>query len=165
MSGSHTKLGTISYGTALTGVAAYLTSATERFDTFGPGFKKGFSVTTVEMEGVEVDVVSLHLDPLLGVRRKNQVDQLVDRFEESDRPLIIMGDFNAEWGEGKPATRLADGLGLAAYRPGDDLPTFKGKRRLDWILISEDALEFEDYRTLPDELSDHQPVVADIVLM
>jgi hypothetical protein len=33
--------------------------------------------------------------------------------------------------------------------------------RLDWILVS-DELEFGGYRTLPDQLSDHLGVVAEI---
>jgi hypothetical protein len=39
---------------------------------------------------------------------------------------------------------------------------FRG-RRLDWILISPE-LEFVDYRTLPETLSDHQAVVATLRL-
>ena len=74
-----------------------------------------------------------------------------------------MGDFNAQWGDGKPATRLAEALGLKAYEPDEAHPTFND-RRLDWILVSEDMLDFDDYRTLPHELSDHKGVVTDVVL-
>jgi endonuclease/exonuclease/phosphatase family metal-dependent hydrolase len=51
--------------------------------------------------------------------------------------------------------------GLQAYRPEAlDLGTY-GSRRLDWILISAD-LEFNSYKVLPDVVSDHRGVVAEI---
>lgn len=164
VSGAHARLGTLEYGTALAGRSPLPASETYGFDTFGPGFKKGYSLSTIDMAGQEVDVVSLHLDPLLGLRRKQQVDQVAEHLAERERPVIVMGDFNTEWGEKKAVKRLADELGLLAFEPdASDLDTF-GKRRLDWILVSEDDFEFEDYRTLPYEVSDHRGVVADIAL-
>lgn len=161
VSGAQTRLGTLKYGTAIAGHAQLGESETFGFDTFGPGFKKGYTLSSIALDGRDVDVVSLHLDPLLGTRRKHQVDQIVDYLAERDRPVIVMGDFNSPWGAKKAPTRLARELGLRVYREqADDLPTF-GKRRLDWIMVSDD-LQFEDYRTLPYEVSDHHGVVADI---
>ena len=57
---------------------------------------------------------------------------------------------------------LVDGeLNLRAYAPeAKGLNTFPlFNRRLDWILISPE-LDFVDYRTLSDVVSDHRPVVA-----
>ena len=48
-----------------------------------------------------------------------------------------------------------------SYRPeSPDFNTYKNKR-LDWILITND-LEFVNYQVLPETLSDHAMVIADI---
>jgi hypothetical protein len=56
---------------------------------------------------------------------------------------------------------------LTGYRPEDDsLGTYgegDNSKRLDWVLISK-PLVFARYEVLPDVLSDHRAVVADIVL-
>ncbi len=77
-----------------------------------------------------------------------------------------MGDMNAPWRKGGAVERLALGLGLSAHRPNDGEPTYplgpKG-RRLDWILVSPD-LEFLRYAVLPDRVSDHLAVAAELRL-
>jgi endonuclease/exonuclease/phosphatase family metal-dependent hydrolase len=51
---------------------------------------------------------------------------------------------------------------LRAYRPAaQELGTYKGTKRLDWILISQE-LSFVDYTVLPDVVSDHLAVLATI---
>ena len=51
------------------------------------------------------------------------------------------------------------------YKPKDNTqPTFPGnKKRLDWILISS-HWNFENHRTLPDQVSDHLAVIAEVSL-
>ena len=60
-------------------------------------------------------------------------------------------------------TDLARRCRLQTYRPlAEDLGTYrKSERRLDWILIS-DELEFMNYTVLPDVVSDHYAVVAEV---
>jgi endonuclease/exonuclease/phosphatase family metal-dependent hydrolase len=60
--------------------------------------------------------------------------------------------------------RLADELDLHAYEPDKEgMGTYGGRdgKRLDWILISRE-LEFINYRLLPDIVSDHLAVYAEI---
>jgi endonuclease/exonuclease/phosphatase family metal-dependent hydrolase len=58
--------------------------------------------------------------------------------------------------------QLANAIGLRAFRPTtQELRTYKGAKRLDWILIS-DELKFIDYAVLPNIVSDHLAVVAKI---
>lgn len=128
---------------------------------------KGFVAATVAaaaLGGRELDVVSLHLDFLAERIRRRQLDQLVDRFRGSARPLVVSGDFNCEWSERRRSlARLGRELRL---RPADvvahaTFPSWRPLVRLDWILVSEE-LEFAAYRTLPDRLSDHLGVVGEI---
>jgi endonuclease/exonuclease/phosphatase family metal-dependent hydrolase len=77
-----------------------------------------------------------------------------------------MGDFNTDWQEQHSALRMIVGeLGLKAYRPEEPgLETFPplGKR-LDWILVSP-PLEFTSYTVLPDKVSDHLGVIAQVAI-
>jgi len=130
---------------------------------------KGFVAATITPQvfgGVAIDVVSIHLDFLAERIRRRQVDQLIERFAGSRRPLIVLGDFNCEWGERRRCfERLGAELGLRPVERGGS-PTFPAWRplvRLDWILVSP-GLAFSRYRTLADRLSDHLSVLAEIQL-
>ncbi len=130
---------------------------------------KGFvaaTVTPAALGGAAVDVVSIHLDFLAERVRRRQIEQLVDRFTGSGRPLVVLGDFNCELGERRRSfDLLAHELRLRPFERGG-APTFPSWRplvRLDWILVSPE-LEFARYRTLEDRLSDHLGVVAELRL-
>lgn len=144
---------------------------------FGTSWRdtKGFVLATVPVpawNGLEIDVVSLHLEPFNPVIRRTQVRQLTDALAERNgdggrrRPLVVLGDFNCSWSdEARQLRPMARELGLRAYQPHRRAPTYPSRRpwrRLDWILVSGD-LEFAAYRTLPNPVSDHLGVVADLV--
>ena len=77
-----------------------------------------------------------------------------------------MGDLNSEWQlQNSSVQFLSQELALSAYSPErTDLDTFPAfGERLDWILISPE-LQFRSYRVLPDVVSDHRGVVAELVL-
>jgi endonuclease/exonuclease/phosphatase family metal-dependent hydrolase len=82
------------------------------------------------------------------------------------RPMVVMGDFNADWSEENNSVQLiADELGLSAYRPqaqGQGTFASNGKR-LDWVLISP-GLEFREYQVVSDAVSDHRGVIAELGL-
>ena len=128
---------------------------------------KGFVAATVAPEafgGVAVDVVSIHLDFLADRVRKRQVEQLVEGFRDRDRPLVVMGDFNCEWSERRRSLDLL--RRELRLRPAEStahatFPSWRPLVRLDWILVTEE-LEFQIYETLPDRLSDHLGVVAEV---
>lgn len=160
--GGHARYLWLDYGTAIMGNPALVEAETIKFKTFGPGFKKGFTVSTILLDGEDIDVVSLHLDPILGARRKKQIEQVIDHLSDRDNLRIIMGDFNVQYADGNPIDVLAEELDLEIYEPeSDDLPTFE-ERRLDWILVSNEGLDIEDYYVVPDEVSDHKAVVAHV---
>jgi endonuclease/exonuclease/phosphatase family metal-dependent hydrolase len=140
---------------------------------FGQNWRdtKGFVLATVtipEWGEREVDFVSVHLDFLAPAVRRRQVEQMAATLEARDRSLVLLGDFNCNW-EVDPRTMelLTERLGLATHEPEHHFPTYPAIRpfhRLDWILISED-LEFGPaHFTLPDRVSDHLAVVADLKL-
>jgi endonuclease/exonuclease/phosphatase family metal-dependent hydrolase len=154
-----------SYGTA---VLSRLPVEEHGAYTFQPALAslpKGFTLATVRWPeaGLDIDVVSLHLEPLRKTVRQRQARELVAALADRERPLIVMGDFNTEWdAEDGVLQTIAGGLGLNAYVPEAGLVTYpRLGRRLDWILVSCD-FTFGGFRVLEDEVSDHRAVVADI---
>ena len=110
--------------------------------------------------------VSVHLDFSRRSVRRSQVEEMVAALSQIEGPMVMMGDFNTDW-EAKESSlkSLAEQLNLSAFEPlAEGLSTY-GKKgaRLDWILISDD-LEFSDYSVLPEVMSDHFAVAAEIVL-
>ena len=98
----------------------------------------------------------------LGSVRQAQIDELLRDLAARDHPLIVAGDFNADWqSASSPLRRLVDAADLHMWRPQvTDLGSYDdGEDRLDWILISA-SLHFDDYRIATDVVSDHRAVIA-----
>ena len=159
----------LAYGTAL---LSGLNLTRAQAITFNPDHAmtpKGFVVSTVDWPGqanIQIDVVSLHLDFSSAEIRRLQAQELIDHMRDRRRPMVVMGDFNAEWSEENTAVKMiADNLGLSAYQPqaqGQGTFAYNGKR-LDWVLISA-GLEFRSYRVMSDAVSDHRGVVVELGL-
>jgi len=167
--GEHVKGMKLSYGTALLSSLPLGDAASVRFTHSGLAPPKGFVVCSTHWPGSqakEIDVASVHLDFLRSSVRRKQATELADTLSSRKRPLIVMGDFNCEWGsEDSPLRIIAKRLSLKPYRPeAPDMATFpRSKKRLDWILISAD-LKFVTYAPLTDVVSDHRPVLAETAM-
>ena len=110
--------------------------------------------------------VSVHLDFSRRSVRRSQIAEMVSVLGRLDGPLVLMGDFNTDWQtEDSSLKFLAEELGMVVFKPhADGLSTYGDKgARLDWVLISPD-LEFKNYYVVPDVVSDHYAVAADITL-
>lgn len=153
-------------GTALLSHAALEDVRSKAFAE-ADGDDHGWVVATIRpdgLDGAEVDVVSLHLDPFSPGRRVAQMEDLVETFRGRTRPLVVLGDFNSDWGGRDGVRNLAEALGLTAHRPRDGLRTYPTSlpiQRLDWILVS-DELRILRYRTFREPATDHLGVVAEI---
>ena len=167
VSGEHVSGLGLHYGTALLSGLPLTDPMSITFGPSPPTLSKGFVVAAVDLAGVpggQVDVVSVHLEFSRESARKTQVKEMIDKVSARERPLILMGDFNCEWTAEEPTLRtLCEGLQVRAYRPdAADMTTFPMlNKRLDWILISPE-LEFVSYEALPDVLSDHRALLAEI---
>jgi len=115
---------------------------------------------------INIDIISVHLDFSSQKVREKQIAEMREQLSTRNNPLIILGDFNSNWFSKKSIIkRLAEEGKLKVYKPqAENLPTYVSSgQRLDWILISSE-LEFVSYKVLPDKLSDHLMVVAEIQL-
>lgn len=165
--GEHVKAPALSYGTALLSRLGLEDAFTVTFDPELSAVPKGFVVSTIRWPGapaVQVDVVSLHLDPLGKAVRQAQAAELISVLKQRGHPVILMGDFNSQWKGPESAVRyIAMELCLSTYRSSaEGLETFpRFDSRLDWILVSS-GLDFLSYETLPDVPSDHRGVIAEL---
>jgi endonuclease/exonuclease/phosphatase family metal-dependent hydrolase len=136
---------------------------------------KGFVLATItapQLGGRAIDVVSVHLEPFAAGVRRSQILELAAalgarRERTGGRPLVVMGDMNTSYGD---ATRgvglLAAEAGLATWRPSERTPTYAMSLplvRFDWILTSPE-LRTVSQETLPERVSDHAAVIAEIAL-
>ena len=134
---------------------------------------KGFVVgamTAPQLRGRSIDVVSVHLEPFASGVRRSQILELaaalrVRRERTDGRPLVVMGDMNTGYGDATHGVGLlATEAGLAAWRPEERTPTYAMSFplvRFDWILTSPE-LRIASHVTLPDRVSDHAAVIAEI---
>ena len=165
--GEHVQGMKLSYGTALLSRLPLTDCDSTTFAPSPPTLSKGFVIGTIswpDKPGMAVDIVSVHLDFSRKNVQQRQIRKMIDLLGKRKNPLIVMGDFNCHWkDDDSPLRTLAEELGLYAYEPSKGkMVTFpKLKRRLDWILVSK-PLEFARYETVPDTISDHLGVVAEL---
>lgn len=102
-----------------------------------------------------VTIVSAHTDFARAHIRDRQMSMLVASLRG---PTVVAGDLNDQW----PAVERWFGS-TGFHTPREAGTTFRklGRRRLDWVLASQE-LRFKRYETLPGDLSDHQAVLAEI---
>ncbi|NJL26875.1 MAG: hypothetical protein HC897_02825, partial [Thermoanaerobaculia bacterium] len=169
--GDHNPFGlgpwSLASGTALLSRVPLVDARSHRFDASWRD-TKGFVVAKVavpEWGGYEIDVVSVHLDFLVPSMRRRQIRTMIDALADRERPRVVLGDLNCCWHhEPQSLGLLLKTLELEAHeleRRAPTFPTYRPRRRLDWILISRE-LSFDGYHTMPASLSDHLGVVADL---
>ena len=156
------------YGTALLSILPIVESIKHTFEPSPPTLDKGFVLAQIkwpsgdENKSRKIDIISVHLDFSRESVREKQINEMIEIMSARMNPTIIMGDFNSEWlAEVSAIKELATKSRFSTYKPeAANYNSYKDKR-LDWILITKD-MEFANYRVLPDTLSDHAMVVADI---
>jgi endonuclease/exonuclease/phosphatase family metal-dependent hydrolase len=170
----HAKKYMYDFGTALMSKVSFTNSQTHTFAPSPPTTNKGFVMGEVRWnpndqlpEPIAVNVISVHLDFSRKKVREAQVEEMRVFLRDITTPVIIMGDFNADWSKDASALKSVVANGnFRVYQPeSNDLGTYKsGKLRLDWILIS-NHMNFVSYEVPQMVLSDHQPVQATLKLV
>lgn len=170
---NHSSSKFFTFGTAFLSNVPLQNVRSKTFEPSPPTLNKGLLTATILwnpdkrlVQAIEVDLVSVHLDFSRSTIRKKQAQELIAMFIHRDKPLIILGDLNATWAGKDPTVRdIVRELNLRVYQPDNtELGTYRSTgSRLDWILISDD-LVFNDYVVLPDILSDHFAIGAEIGL-
>jgi endonuclease/exonuclease/phosphatase family metal-dependent hydrolase len=125
----------------------------------------GFPQARIEIGGRSVQVFNTHLDYRSDpVARKLQIGEMLRIIAEEHRPVLLLGDLNAEPGdpELEPLLeRLRD-----VWPSADDgftYPSGSPVKRIDYILASP-HFTIDTVAVLSTDASDHRPVVADLRL-
>jgi endonuclease/exonuclease/phosphatase family metal-dependent hydrolase len=170
----HARSWLFSYGTAILSQWPISETLEHTFKPSPPTLNKGFLISRMiwkpnpeKDKEVQVDIVSVHLDFSRQKVREKQIAEMAEALSKRNNPMIILGDFNSDWfSEESVVQELADKAQMKVYEPhADNLHTYvKGGKRLDWILISNE-LEFVSYKVLPDIISDHLAVAAEVKLV
>jgi endonuclease/exonuclease/phosphatase family metal-dependent hydrolase len=171
---SHATKYMYDFGTALLSRVPYSDSLAHSFEPSPPTTTKGFVMGEVLWnpdgkltEAIAISVISVHLDFSRKKIRDAQIAEMQAIFPDLKPPIIILGDFNADWISKQSAIKaIVENGTFSVYQPeSTQLGTYKdGKHRLDWILISND-LEFVSYEVPQTVYSDHQPVQATLKLV
>jgi len=171
--GTHDQSNWSSYGTALLSRYPLDGALSHTFEPSWPTKPKGFVKSHIAWNPgntmpspVNVTLVSVHLDFSRDSVRQQQVEEMTAALNSIATPLVVTGDFNADWLAKTSAVRsLAEALQLHSFEPfSETLGTYTSDgKRLDWILISR-QLKFLRYEVLTEAVSDHLTVVAEIAL-
>lgn len=127
---------------------------------------KGFVYTHIDAPGVDLALVSVHLDFKRDSERRAQLALMSERLEgelaHPDRALVVAGDFNTVY-DGRRGTlrRFADRhvLGWEGRLP--TFPSRRPRRPLDYVLSADD-LEVSFRRAIDVQVSDHLPVLVEV---
>jgi endonuclease/exonuclease/phosphatase family metal-dependent hydrolase len=114
------------------------------------------------LAGQPVRFLNAHLSPQARLRRP-QVRAIAERVRREDQPTILAGDLNADaHGE---ELRLLREAGLTDFCARDVMtfPCHAPHCRLDYILVSR-HFEVLECRAVETDVSDHFPLVAEVVL-
>ncbi|MEH6586390.1 MAG: endonuclease/exonuclease/phosphatase family protein [Halioglobus sp.] len=166
---SHASVGVADYGTAILSSAPIQVAARLDFTPSPPTAGKGFTVAEIRWDppgnaAVTIDVISIHMDFSRKSVREQQLQELSDTLNGRTNPVILMGDFNSETLAEQLVSNTAENERRLHTWSKSDEPHYSYKqKRLDWIIVSGE-LEFVDYTTATDVLSDHRAVVASLRL-
>ena len=132
----------------------------EKFHYFDTGIKR----LIIELEMGEFAVFLVHLS-LKYRHRHLQMRRLYDLIEDTEKPVIVAGDFNTFWGEDEIYLFMrAAGLTSANQ---DGIPTYPSRaprKELDFIL-HQDGIRVTGFEVPKVKLSDHLPLVCDFEVL
>lgn len=127
-----------------------------QFHYFEQGVKR--LVIQTDLRAIAVFIVHLSLKYR---HRQNQLEQLHDLTQETDKEVIIAGDFNTFWGNRELALFLgATGLKSANIGNAASHPSHAPMRQIDFILHSP-GIRIDNFYIPDVRLSDHSPLVCD----
>jgi len=128
----------------------------ERFHYFDTGIKR----LIIELEMDEFSVFLVHLS-LKYRHRHLQLRKLYDLIEQSEKPVIVAGDFNTFWGEDEIYLFLrAAGLRSANTESLPSYPSRSPRKELDFVLYQE-GIRVTHFEIPLVRHSDHLPLICD----
>ena len=131
----------------------------EKFHYFDTGIKR--LIIELEMDAYAVFLVHLSLKYR---HRHQQLRHLYDLVRDTEKPVVVAGDFNTFWGEDE-IYLFMKAAGLTSAN-ADSLPTYPSRaprKELDFVLF-QDGIEVTNFEIADVRLSDHLPLICDFEL-
>ncbi len=128
----------------------------EKFHYFDTGIKR--LIIELEMEDFAIFLVHLSLKYR---HRHLQLRRLYDLIQETEKPVVVAGDFNTFWGENE-IYLFMKAAGLMSAN-SESLPTYPSRaprKELDFVLY-QDGIRVTGFEVPDVKLSDHLPLVCD----
>ncbi len=128
----------------------------EKFHYFDTGIKR----LIIELEMRQFAIFLVHLS-LKYRHRHLQLRRLYDLINETEKPVIVAGDFNTFWGEDE-IYLFTKAAGLKSAN-SDSIPTYPSRsprKELDFILYQQ-GIEVTAFEVPQVKFSDHHPLVCD----
>jgi len=131
----------------------------ETFHYFDTGIKR----LIIELEMKDYAIFLVHLS-LKYRHRHLQLRRLYDLIQETEKPVVVAGDFNTFWGENEIYLFMkAAGLRSANVDSRPTYPSRAPRKELDFILY-QDGIKVTSFDIPNIRLSDHMPLVCDFEL-
>lgn len=131
----------------------------EKFHYFDTGIKR----LIIELEMDDYAIFLVHLS-LKYRHRHLQLRHLYDLIQDTEKPVLVAGDFNTFWGENEIYLFMkAAGLTSANENSLPTYPSRSPRKELDFILY-QDGLRVKDFNVPEIRLSDHLPLICDFEL-
>lgn len=122
---------------------------------------RGALMAKFEMSGHEISVISVHL--ALGRKTRMQQIGFISELIQAEKNVVLMGDLNCELDSLEMKYLFGKThISLPEQKP-HTFPSWKPKRSIDHILISE-GMKVNEVDVLQQGVSDHLPVAIDIKL-
>ena len=131
----------------------------EKFHYFDTGIKR----LIIELEMADFAIFLVHLS-LKYRHRHLQLRRLYDLIQETEKPVVVAGDFNTFWGENE-IYLFMKAAGLTSAN-SESLPTYPSRaprKELDFVLY-QDGICVTGFDVPDVKLSDHLPLVCDFEL-
>jgi endonuclease/exonuclease/phosphatase family metal-dependent hydrolase len=118
------------------------------------------SVSKVDINGSIITVLTTQL--ALGKEsRANELSQIAEIINETTGPIIFTGDLNTQAEE---ELNIIKHTRLKRIETTDTFPSWKPKRRIDYIFYSPDFVVVQSYVEDKTIASDHLPIIAEFIL-
>ena len=123
-------------------------------------FEQGVKRLIIQTDLLEIAIFIVHLSVKYR-HRQNQLEYLHKLTLETDKELIIAGDFNTFWGSRELNLFLAaTGLKNANVSDAPSHPSHAPLRQIDFILHSK-GIQVNNFYIPDVRLSDHSPLICD----
>ena len=133
------------------------------FDQIKNEFKSFLDFDILLGDKKNLNITLTHLDSQDEVMRYEQAKILRNHLETKHNPFILLGDLNSTSGDRSFQHLINNNFVSNPYLGKPTYPSGKPNAQIDYILTSS-GLNIDNYHTIPTKVSDHLPVIGDIII-